>query len=95
MIGKKIRLDRIKDRNSGKFRNLTSDFPNTISDFIWGDEKTIFFTCPEEARRPIYKLNVEDGKIEYIFPSHFNRGLKYFRNSLYFMSESISHPIDI
>lgn len=85
------------DRENKTFKDLTKNFPNTITDYIWGDENTIFFTCPEKARRPIYKLDITTGKISYVFPSHFNRNLKYNKNSntLYFMSESINHPIDI
>ncbi len=85
------------DRKGKSFKNLTASFPNTITDYIWGDTNTIFFTCPEKGRRPIYKLDINSGKITYIFPSHFNRGLMYDRSlgRLYFMSEAINHPIDI
>ncbi len=85
------------DRKKGSSINLTENFPNTITDFIWGNSNTIFFTCPEKGRRPIYKLDIVTKKIEYIYPSHFNRGLKYDGNNnfIYFMQESINHPIDI
>ncbi len=87
----------IYDREKGIFTNLTEKFPNTITDFIWGGPDTIFFTCPEKGRRPIYKLDIVTKKVEYIYPSHFNRGLKYDVNNnlIYFMQESINHPIDI
>ncbi|MCU7515107.1 MAG: S9 family peptidase, partial [Ignavibacteria bacterium] len=55
----------IYDRQSGKSRIVTEKFDNWVDDFAWADNsKDIYFTGEVKGYTPLYRVNIESGKID-------------------------------
>jgi dipeptidyl aminopeptidase/acylaminoacyl peptidase len=60
------------DREKGTTRYLTSrkSFDNWVDDLQWNsDAKAIFFQAEEKGRNPLFKMNLDSGKITRLFGS--------------------------
>ncbi len=55
----------IYNRQSGEHKILTESIDNWINDFSWSaDSKSIYFTVQEKGYQPLYKISMNDSKIE-------------------------------
>lgn len=60
----KIRLT-IYDKAKGENKIITESIDNWINDYCWSeDSKAIYFTVQEKGYQPLYKINIDDLKIE-------------------------------
>ena len=85
------------DLKTGALQNLTAAFPNTIASFIFGDEKTIYFTASESIYEPIFKLAIVGLKIEKLVPAVNANSLRLTRDgrTLVYMVQNVAMPQEI
>jgi len=86
------------DLKTGKRRNLTAAFPNTIGSFVFGaDEKTIYFIASESIYEPVFKLQVASQKIEKIVPAVNAASLSLTPDgkSLVYLLQNVTMPQEI
>ncbi|HUX06427.1 MAG TPA: S9 family peptidase [Acidobacteriota bacterium] len=87
----------IYDRQTGERKNLTADFDNDASGWVWApDSKGLFFTADEKARTPIFYAAVEGG-VSKVLEGHSNGGLTISGDGtmLAFARQSLTSPMEI
>jgi dipeptidyl aminopeptidase/acylaminoacyl peptidase len=86
------------DRKTGKLKNLTKGFNNSVSEISWSpDSKEIYFIASNEVYNSIYKLDIETGKIRIVLKEHGNTGLAVSANGkfIYTKQQRSTLPFEI
>jgi dipeptidyl aminopeptidase/acylaminoacyl peptidase len=86
------------DLKPGSRRYLTSGFANTISEFIFSpDGKYIYFLASESVYQPVFRLTLENGKIEKLADGINASSLTLFPDgkTLIFLNQSVKRPNEI
>jgi len=86
------------DRKTGEIENLTEDFDNSVSEFIWSpDSKVIYFTSGNEINNSIYKLDIDDDEIELFHQNNYNTNIQLSKDgkTLYFLKQRSDLPNEI
>ncbi len=61
----------LRDRQSGKIRELTEKFAGSVGGLAWGeDSQTIFFTAEDHGENPIYGFSLSDNKASEVMRLH-------------------------
>jgi len=88
----------IYDRKSGQSRVLTESFRNWIDEFEWaGDAKSIVFGAEVEGHNPIYRLDVDGGKIAKLYDDRTidTFSLSNDEKSVYYIGRAVGEPTEI
>ena len=83
---------------TGTRRNLTSGFANTINEFLFSpDGKYIYFLASESVFQPVFRLTLENGKIEKLAGRINASSLSLFPDgkTLIFLNQSATRPNEI
>ena len=83
---------------TGTRRNLTSGFANTINEFLFSpDGKYIYFLASESVFQPVFRLTLENGKIEKLADRINASSLGLFPDgkTLIFLNQSATRPNEI
>ncbi len=86
------------NRKTGEIKNITEDFNNSVSEFVWSpDSKTIYFTAQNEINISIYKLDINNHKIELFHKDNFNTGIRLSEDGkkLFFLKQKTDLPNEI
>ena len=86
------------NRKTGETQNLTEDFDNSVSEFIWStDSKVIYFTSGNEIYNSIYKLDIDDDEIELFHKNNYNTNIQLSKDgkTLYLMKQRSDLPNEI
>ena len=86
------------NRKTGETENLTEDFDNSVSEFVWStDSKVIYFTSGNEIYNSIYKLDIDDDEIELFHQNNYNTNIQLSKDgkTLYFMKQRSDLPNEI
>ncbi len=79
---------------SGEKEVLTEKFEVSPSNLILSGDN-IFFTGLWHAHIRIYQLNTKTGKIKELVSKHDNNGLAKYKDTLYFMQNSLTSPNEL
>jgi dipeptidyl aminopeptidase/acylaminoacyl peptidase len=87
----------IYDRSSGNSRVLTEDFDYNVNDIVWGsDSREIYFNADVEGYSPVYKVSINNPKVEQVTPKHSIFGFDVTQdNRIVFNSRSVGRPAEI
>lgn len=86
------------DVKTGRRRNLTSGFANTVGEFAFAaDERAIYFTASEGIHEPIFRLAIAGGRIEKIVPAVNASSLCPAADgrALIFLAQSVAMPHEL
>ncbi|MGE5683425.1 MAG: prolyl oligopeptidase family serine peptidase [Bacillota bacterium] len=88
----------IYDRQTGKSKIMTEPFDNWVSDFSWTeDSKEIYFTGEAGGYSPVFRLEVETGKIVKVTGDEFVTAFKVFadKKGMVYNKRSVGRPAEI
>ncbi len=86
------------ERSTGKTRELTADFDNNVDEFVWApDSSAIYFVSSVNARSPIYRVTLADGKIASVVDATTNGSLAISSDgrTLVFTRQSTTMPAEV
>ncbi|MDP4116927.1 MAG: S9 family peptidase [Bacteroidota bacterium] len=88
----------IYDRTSKKLKNITADFKLSVGEIIWAnDSRSIYFISETEIYNPVYKIDINSGKIEKVYSEQNNSQIKLSADGtvLYFLQQRANLPFEI
>lgn len=88
----------IYDKVTGENKVLTESFDNWVGNFAWSeDSKSIYFTGHNKGYTPIYKVTLNNLKIETVLDNHSINGFDLNKdgNTFYFSYSFVHKPVDI
>jgi len=89
----------ICDLKTGKSKILSEGkIDNWVDDYVWSpDSRHIYFTVEEKGHYPVYKVNIESGKIEKVFDVKTLRYLSLTPDGKYFIftRSTINKPYEL
>jgi dipeptidyl aminopeptidase/acylaminoacyl peptidase len=88
---------RVYDRQKEASKDLTSNFAQWVTAFVWApDSETLFFTAPERGMQPIFRTSVSQPRVEKV-TSGFNDELQVSPDGkrLFFTSTTLMRPTEI
>ncbi len=80
--------------SSGKIENLTEKYEISPSSFIL-DGENIYFTALWHAHIRVYRFNTKEKKLTELVSKHDNNGLVKYKDTLYFMQNSLTSPNEL
>ncbi len=81
---------------NGKTKILTEKIDNWVNSFFWSkDSKTIYFTVLEKGYTPLYRVNIETGKIKKVLKKVYIREFTVADGKIYASISSVGKPYDI
>ncbi|MEO8230803.1 MAG: S9 family peptidase, partial [Ignavibacteriota bacterium] len=86
------------NRKTSEMKNLTDNFDKSVNEFIWSpDSKTIYFLAANEIYNSIYKLNLNNDKIELFHKENFNTNIELSKDgkNLFFLKQRTEIPTEI
>ncbi len=86
------------NRKTGEIKNLTEDFQNSVSEFVWSpDSKTIYFLSPYQIYNSIYKIDINSKKPEMLHKENFNSSIQLSKDgkTIYFLKQKTNLPTEI
>jgi len=84
------------DRQRGEITELTAGRDQTVSSFIWFDDKTILFNAPFQGTVQVYRLNVENGQTETVTKGRHNlNGLASGGGNLVALKSTNERPYEV
>jgi len=88
----------IYDRTSSATRSLTESFDRHIESFQWTpDSKALFLIAGDEARQPVFRVDLTGSPVRKVLDSHTNDDLQLSPDGsrLVFSHQSLSTPAEI
>lgn len=88
----------IYDRTTGSTRSLTDSFDRHVESFVWTpNSKALFLIAGDEARQPVFKVELSGGSARKILDSHTNDDLQVSPDGkrLIFSHQSLSAPAEV
>ncbi len=91
----------VYDRQAGTSRVLTESFDNWVDDFAWTpDSQALLFVAEEEARYPVYRVELATGAITPVIPGEEAKTIRGFELSpdgkrLVFGRTAVGEPVEI
>lgn len=86
------------ERATGKTRELTPNFDNSVEDFLWAsDSQSLYFTSVVGAESPIYQVSVADGTIRAVVENTNNANLRLSPDgaTLVFTRQAMNRPAEV
>lgn len=86
------------NRQTNSSKNLTENFDLSVNEIVWSkDSKYIFFNASNKIYESIYRINIEDGKLELLLEKHDNYSLNVSPdgNKIYFKQQRSTLPFEI
>ncbi len=86
------------ESSTGQVRSLTPDFDRMVESFAWTpDSRELFLIAGDEARQPIFRVEISSGPVRKLIDSHTNDEIQVAPNGkrLIFSRQSLSAPADI
>ncbi len=81
---------------NGKTKILTEKIDNWVNSFFWSkDSKAIYFTVMEKGYTPLYRVNIETGKIKKVLKKVYIREFAVADGKIYASISSVGKPYDI
>ncbi|MCI0418403.1 MAG: S9 family peptidase, partial [Acidobacteria bacterium] len=85
-------------RTTGSTRSLTDSFDRHVESFVWTpNSKALFLIAGDEARQPVFKVELSGGSARKILDSHTNDDLQVSPDGkrLIFSHQSLSAPAEV
>lgn len=83
----------------GTPRSLTAGLDRSVSDFVWGDDNTIFFTADENGSTPVFSVDVPGapGNVSHYQTPGANTSLAAspLARALTFLNAALDHPPEV
>ena len=86
------------DRASSTTKSLTESFDRQVDSFQWTpDSKALFLIAGDEARQPVFRVDLNGGPVRKVLDSHTNDDLQLSPDGkrLVFSHQSLSTPAEI
>jgi len=88
----------IYDIKTGKKRVLTEKYDNWVDDFFWApDSRTIYFKTEERAHFPVYKVDINTGRLEKVIDAKAIREFEVTPDGkrILMTRTSVKEPVEI
>jgi len=86
------------DRKVQKITNLTEKLDCSVNEILWShDSKAIYFSSEEKGRTALFRLSLENTKIEKILEGHTISSPSIFPDGkrIVFLKQAVNYPADI
>jgi dipeptidyl aminopeptidase/acylaminoacyl peptidase len=85
------------DRETKETKELTTEFPLSVGEFLWtSDSKELYFTSEEAGNNSIFKVSIEDLGITSVLKGYNVKGVQFLNpNTLVFSIQSNTMPFEI
>jgi len=87
----------LHDRERGEKRRLAANWDRSAGSLTWShDDELLFVTAGDNARQPIYSVELASGEVTKLVPGHFNSGVDLSPDSeLIFCQDSLTAPAEV
>ncbi|MFQ5696034.1 MAG: S9 family peptidase, partial [Terriglobia bacterium] len=85
------------ERATGERRELTPEFPNSVSDFVWApDSQSLYFISSVNARHPLHQVSLADGRIRKVVDGYNSAPtISPDGTTLVFTQQAMNRPAEV